>query len=50
MRSTPKRLGPGLGLSYFIEESGEAVGNRLRSGLVIVLSQPPPDLGANLVP
>jgi hypothetical protein len=48
MLSTPKRLG--LGLSYFIDELGEAVRNRLRSGLVIVLSQPPPDLGANLVP
>jgi hypothetical protein len=50
MLSTPKRLGPGLGLSYFIDELGEAVRNRPRSGLVVVLSQPPPDLGANLVP
>jgi hypothetical protein len=48
MLSTPKRLGPGL--SYFIDELGEAVRKRLRSGLVIALSQPPPDLGAKLVP
>jgi hypothetical protein len=43
----PKLLGPGLGLLYFVDETSEAVRNFPRSNLV-VLSEPPPDFGADL--
>jgi hypothetical protein len=46
----PEPFGPGFGLFHFLEELGEAVGNCLRSGGLVVLSQPPPDYGANLFP
>jgi hypothetical protein len=44
----PPRSGSDPDSSILSMELGEPVRNRLRSGLVIVLSQPPPDLGANL--
>jgi hypothetical protein len=46
----PASFGPGFGLFYLPEELGEAVRNCLRSGGLIVLSQPPPDYGADLFP
>ena len=46
----PESFGPGFGLFYLPEELGEAVRNCLRSGGLIVLSQPPPDYGADLFP
>jgi hypothetical protein len=50
MLPTRRLLGPGLGLLDFIDESDEAVRNCPRNGLVVVLSQPPPDFGADLFP
>jgi hypothetical protein len=46
----PESFGPGFGLFYLPEELGEAVRHCLRSGGLIVLSQPPPDYGADLFP
>jgi hypothetical protein len=45
---TPKLLGPGLGLFYFLDELRETVRNCQRRGGLVVLSKPPPDHIADL--
>jgi hypothetical protein len=46
---TPKLLGPGLGLLYFLDEPGEAVRNCPQCGGLVVLSESPTDFGADLL-
>jgi hypothetical protein len=43
-----KPLGPELGPFYFLDELGEAIRNRRRTNFV-VLPEPPPDFGADLL-